>query len=139
VESINERKLIVISFSVLVLFFGSALATEYVNRNNYEKMLDHARATVLADLEMNGVEVLYESPDWDNLWRMSIMNTDSYNVFKQRCLWENSSSAYYDEDRGGFYVVVPKYNQIWEYGIKISKNRQPPNPFYTYTWENSIE
>ena len=134
----NERYLIIIGLGVVILFFGSALAIEYVNNINYERVLADARACVLVDLETNGVPVLYESPDWYGLMRMSLISADSFKMFRQRCLWENTS-VYYDVDRGGFYVVVPKYNQIWEYGVKISEQRQFPNPFFTYKWENSIE
>ena len=131
----NDRKILVLCFGFLILFFGAVFITEYINKSAYQSVLDPARAVVLSDLEMSGIEVLHESPDWDNLMGLAIMNTDSYNVFKTRCLWENSSAVYHD-DETGFYVIVSKYNQVWEYSIIISKHREPLNPFYTYTWEN---
>jgi hypothetical protein len=134
----NDRSILLVGFSVILLFLGAVYITVNVNDTVYRDVLDQAEFVVLSDLEKNGIEVIHGSPDWGNIRYMTPMSTDSYPVFRNRCLWENVSDVYHNDDETGFYVIVPQYRQVWEYGIVISEHRQVPNPFYTYKWENNI-
>ncbi len=136
----KDRTILILCFTGIFLFIGAIYITDHVNTTSYHDILDPARATILADLEKNGVEVIQGRPE---LGGMTPMSTDYYRVFRSRCLWENVSLVYHTQSTGlfpgaTFYVVVPQYHQVWEYDIHITADKIPWTPFYKYTWTNPI-
>jgi len=140
---LKNRTIFILCFTGLFLFVGAIFVTDYVNSTAYHNVLDPARAAILGNLARNNVEIIYGPPDWDNLRGMTIMTTEYYKAFKSRCLWENASSVYHTQSTAlfngaTFYVIVPQYHQVWEYGIHITAEKIPWTPFYRYTWTNPI-
>lgn len=101
----------------------------------YSNVLNPARAVIIGDLKKYSIDVIYATPDWMNDYM--VIETSSYPEFKNQCFLEGSSPVYHPKE-GLFCVLVPKYDQIWQYKIVIIKQYEALSPFYKYVWENSI-
>ncbi len=132
----EEKALLLLSLVLVFSFFGGSLYVQRVNDTNYERCLDSARNTVLEGFVKNNLVVNTGEPDFGP--EFTLMETDSFGVFLNKCNLMNASCVY-DSGRHSFYVMLPRYHQIWEYGIKIRKTRESPNPFFEYVWVNSIQ
>ena len=116
--------------------FGGSLYVKHVNYSNYERFLDSARNIILERFSKKNIGINSGEPDFGP--EFALMETDSFGLFLDKCNLMNASCVY-DSGRHCFYIILPKYNQIWENGIKIRKTRQSPNPFFDYAWVNSIQ
>jgi hypothetical protein len=132
----EEKVLLLLSLVLVFSFFGGSLYVQHVNDTNYERCIYSARNTVLEGFAKNNLVVNTSEPDFGP--EFTLMETDSFGVFLNKCNLMNASCVY-DSGRHSFYVMLPKYHQIWEYGIMIRKTRESPNPFFDYVWVNSIQ